>query len=509
VRQERPANWLGTLSNMIRFVGLALAAVVLLAQPLEIDGGRLRAHVRFLSSDLLEGRAVGTRGGQLTTQYLVSAFEAAGAKVELQQVPLAGVLVESTSKLSIGGASLSWRKDFVSSTQTQEPVVKFEAPVVFVGHGINAPEYGWDDYSGLDVKGKVVLLFTGEPPSDDASFFAGKALTYYGRWTYKFEEAARQGAIGALILHTDVTASYGWNVVENSWAREDIQLERDAAVAALRLAAWITSDAAKRAGLDVDAMLRSADARGFVGAALGKTVTVDLKATVRRIESQNVVARVGGSDPTVGDEHVLYSAHWDHLGTGSQAGDRIFNGAVDNATGCAMLIEMARAWMSIDPKPRRGALFVAVTGEESGLRGSDYYSRHPVVPLTSLILNLNVDGIVPGGKPGGILALGEDKAKKAWPLVEEAARRFGLPLLPDPKPEAGGMFRSDHFSFLKAGVSSYSLIPVDVPGEWAREYNGKHYHQPSDEYSASWDMTSNEVVAKMALSIGLNAASRR
>lgn len=492
---------------MMRLLALILTALALSGQPLEITGARLRAHVRFLSSDLLEGRAVGTRGGQLAVDYLASAFEAAGAKVELQRVPLAGVLVEGSSKLMLGGKELTWRRDFVASTQTQEPAVKLTAPVVFVGHGIRAPEYQWDDYAGVDVKGKVVLLFTGEPPSTDANFFAGTALTYYGRWTYKFEEAARQGAVGALILHTEATASYGWSVVENSWAREDIQLERDPAVGALRVAAWITSESARRSGLDVDALLAQADRRGFAPMPLAQSFGADLKATVRKIESHNVVARVAGRE-SANDEHVIYSAHWDHLGRGTQSGDAIFNGAVDNATGCAMLIEMARAWAALEPKPRRGAVFLAVTGEESGLRGSDYYTRHPVSPLSGAVLNLNVDGIVPGGLPAGMLALGEDRKYKAWPLLEEAARRFGMPWRPDPRPEAGSMFRSDHFSFLKAGVSSYSLIPVEVPGDFARQYNSKHYHQPSDEYSADWDMTSNEIVARMALAIGINAASR-
>lgn len=495
---------------MIRLFLAILCAALLSAQPIQITGERLRSHIRFLASDLLEGRAVGTRGGQLTTEYLASAFESAGARVTLQRVPLAGILVNGdASTLTLGGQPLAWRKDFVSSTHTQEPQIRLNAPVVFVGHGIRAPEFGWDDYAGVDVKGKVVLLFTGEPPSDDPAFFAGKALTYYGRWTYKFEEAARQGAVGALILHTDSTASYGWNVVENSWAREDIQLERDPALPALRLAAWISSPAARRAGINVDELLARADQKGFTATPLEQAFTANLISTIRPITSHNVIGRIDGADPAAGNEHVIYSAHWDHLGVGAVGGpDRIFNGAVDNATGCAMLIEMARSWASLEPRPRRTVLFIAVTGEESGLRGSDYYSRHPLLPLDQAIVDINVDGISPGGKPAGLIALGEDKNKKAWPFIEEAARRFELPLRPDPRPEAGSMFRSDHFSFLKAGVSAYSLFPVDVPGDFARDYGAKHYHQPSDEYSPSWDMTSNEITARLAFTVGLSAASR-
>lgn len=498
---------------MRRLFSLFFVSLAVSGQPLAIEGERLRAHIRFLANDLLEGRAVGTRGGQLATQYLASAFEAAGAQAAgddgtfFQRVPLTGVLVDPASSLSIGGKSLAWRTNFVGTTQTQEESVRFSAALVFVGHGIKAPEFGWDDYAGADVKGKIVVLFTGEPPSGDPAFFDGKALTYYGRWTYKFEEAARQGAAGAIILHTDETASYGWSVVENSWAREDIQLERAAADVNLRFAAWISTAAARLAGLKVEEMLALADQKGFVATPLPQMASVALRAKVRKIESQNVAAHIAGSEPKAEAEHIIYSAHWDHLGTGSQGEDRIFNGAVDNATGCAMLVEFARAWAALSPRPRRSVVFLAVTGEESGLRGSEYYVRHPLFPLAAAKLNINMDGILPGGQPGGLLALGEDKTK-AWPLLEEAARRFGLPLRADPRPEAGSAFRSDHFSFVKAGVSAFSLIPVDVPGDFARSYNGKHYHQPSDEYTLDWELTSLESMANLALVFGVNMASR-
>ncbi len=498
---------------MRRLIWLFIVTFAAFGQPLVIEGDRLRAHIRFLANDLLEGRAVGTRGGQLATQYLASALEAAGAQPAgeggtfFQRVPLSGVQVDPASILTIGGKPLAWRTHFVASTHTQEETLRFSAPLVFVGHGIKAPEFGWDDYAGADVKGKIVVLFTGEPPSENPAFFAGKALTYYGRWTYKFEEAARQGAAGAIIVHTDATASYGWSVVENSWAREDIQLERVPSDLNLRIAAWISTAAARLAGFDVEELLTRADQKGFVAQPLPQIVGVAIKAKLRKIESQNVVARIEGSDPGAKEEHVVYSAHWDHLGVGTQGEDRIFNGAVDNATGCAMLIEFARAWASISPRPRRSVLFLAVTAEESGLRGSEYYVRHPLFPLSAAKLNLNVDGILPGGKPAGLIALGEDKTM-VRPLLEEVARRFVLPLLPDPHPEAGLAFRSDHFSFVKAGVSAFSLIPVDVPGEFARNYNTKHYHQPSDEYSSDWELTSLEAIANLALVLGVSVASQ-
>lgn len=494
-------------------VFLALAAFSAFAQPAVIDADRLRAHIRFLSSDLLEGRSVGTRADQLTTEYLASAFAAAGAKPAgpngswFQPVPLTGVLTLPATTITLNQAQLALGRDFVLSSHTQEKTFNLSAPLVFVGHGIRAPEFQWDDYAGLDVRGKIVILFTGEPPSDDPKFFAGPALTYYGRWTYKFEEAARQGAAGAIILHTDATASYPFQTVLNSFGRESIQLTRAPQSPALRLAGWISSPAATQAGLNVDAMLERARRRGFTPEPLSLPFSANFAAEVRSITSRNVAAIIPGSDPVLRDQHVLYSAHWDHLGLAPTGTDRIYNGAVDNATGCAILIELARAFAQINPRPRRSIVLLAVTAEESGLLGSHYYAQNPLFPISALQLNINVDGILPGGKPGGILALGEDK-KDAWPLVTDAARRHGLTLKPDPRPEAGLMFRSDHFSFLRAGASAYSLNPVDVPGPFASEYNQKHYHQPSDEYSPEWDMTSLEIYSRFVLTLGLNAASR-
>ncbi len=491
---------------------MLFATLAAWGQPIPVESNRLRAHIRFLASDLLEGRSVGVRGGQLATQYIASALEAAGAKPAgdhqsfFQNVPLTGILVDSGAKLRVGTKQIHWRTHFVGTTQTQEAHLDFNAPLVFVGHGIHAPEFQWNDYEGVDVKGKIVVLFTGEPPSNDPAFFGGKALTYYGRWTYKFEEAARQGAAGAIIIHTPETASYAWSVVENSWGREDIQLRREAGQPALRLAAWMQAGAAQELGFDVPALLARADTKGFRAEPFGQTMAVSLRATIRQIESQNVVARVEGSDPDVAAETILYSSHWDHLGEAAAGADRIFNGAVDNATGCAALIEIARSWASLSPRPRRSALFVFVTAEESGLRGSEYYVRHPLVPLSATRLNINIDAIVPGGKPEGLMVHGKG-TPQLWSLVEGASKRYGVPLREDPRPESGSEFRSDHFSFVRAGVAAYSLVPVGVPGAFSMNYGAKHYHQPSDEYSPDWDMTSNQILANLALLLGVNAAS--
>lgn len=494
---------------------LILCVFAVQAQTPGIDGSRLRAHVRFLASDLLEGRAVGTRGGQVATQYLASALEAAGAKGAgeggsfFQEVPLTGVKVDAGSSLKIGRTTLKWREQFVATTQTQEPRLDFSAPLVFAGHGIRAPEYGWDDYARADVRGKIVVLFTGEPPSEDPKFFQGAALTYYGRWSYKFEEATRQGAAGVIIIHTPETASYAWSVVENSWGREDIQLRLGLGQTALRIAGWITSEAAQAAGWNVEEMLAKANGVGFEAVPLEAVATVRMRSALRPILSQNVVARIEGTDPKVKQEHIVFSAHWDHLGgsDGVLGRDEIFNGAVDNATGCALLVELARAWAALSPRPRRSVLFLAVTAEESGLLGSEYYVRHPLVPLTATRLGINLDAIVPGGRPGGVIVHGERTAE-SWPLVEEAANRMRLAIRDDPKPEAGSQFRSDHFSFNKAHVAAYSLVPFRVPGAFSESYGANRYHQVSDEYSSDWDMTSNETMGNLALLLGVNAASR-
>ncbi len=483
------------------------------AQTVGVDAARLRAHLRFLANDLLEGRAVGTRGGLLAAHYLAAAFEAAGARAAgedgtyFQQVPLTGVRVEPGATLTIGNKTLAWREQFVGTTNTQEPELDFTAGLVFVGHGIRAPEYGWDDYAKADVRGRIAVLFTGEPPSEDPAFFKGAELTYYGRWTYKYEEAARQGAAGVLILHTPGTASYEWSVVENSWGREAVQLRRVPGEPALRLAGWISSAGAQAAGWNVEEMLANADRKGFVSIPMEAAATVKMRATIRQIRSQNVAASVEGSDPVLRRGYIVFSAHWDHLGATGEGRDAIYNGAVDNATGCAMLVEAARAWAAMSPRPKRSVLFLSPTAEENGLLGSEFYVRSPLVPLTATKMVINLDSIVPGGRPTGMMVYGE-RQPASWPLVEEAAKRMGLAIRPDPKPEAGGQFRSHHYSFGKAGVAAYSLLPVGVPGAFADNYRARHYHQVSDEYSPDWDMTSNETIGNLALLLGVNAASR-
>ena len=487
-----------------------------------ISGERIKAHVRFLASDLLEGRGVGTRGDTLTTDYLAAAFAAAGAKpagdtVEgrrtfFQRVPLVGVTTASDASL----AGLKYLDEFVGSSQRQKPLEEFEAETVFLGHGIVAPEFGWNDYAGADVKGKIVVVFTNEPPSNDAAFFGGKALTYYGRWTYKFQEATRRGARGAIIIHTDSTAGYSWEVVRNSWGKEDPQVPVKANEAALEFAGWVTAAAAEKLfGRDPAELLKLADQRGFRSMPLNKRLKLRVPAAIRTIESRNVVAMVEGSDPQLKNEAVIYSAHWDHLGVDSSIqGDQIYNGAIDNGTGLGMIVEIARAFAELPQKPRRSLLFLAVTAEESGLRGSEYYAKNPIVPLAKTQLNLNFDAVPPYGLTKDIVAIGAERTT-AWPLLQEAAQRFGFKIAPDPRPDQGSYYRSDHFSFARGGVPAFSInLGMEYYGpnaaqalERRRAYAATQYHKPADEFRDDWDWAIVEKVSSLGFVLGTNAAN--
>jgi Zn-dependent M28 family amino/carboxypeptidase len=510
------------LSSLAAILCIPVASRPAPAQTSAITGERIRPHVQFLASDLLEGRGVGVRGGTLTEEYLAAAFAATGAKpagdvvdgkrTYFQKVPLVGV---TTVAAESEFAGLNYATDWVGSTQRQQSVEQIQAETVFAGHGISAPEFKWDDYARTDVRGKIVVLFTNEPPSTDARFFGGKSLTYYGRWVYKFEEAARRGAVACLIIHTDASAGYGWEVVRNSWGKEDPQVPARAGENALAFAGWLTASAAEKLfGRSVPELLQRADTRGFSPFALGKTLTLKIAAKIRPIETRNVVAMVEGSDPALKDQAVIYSAHWDHLGIDpALAGDQIYNGAVDNAVGCGMIIELARAWSALPQKPRRSAIFLAVTAEESGMRGSQYYAQSPAVPLRDTQLNLNFDAVPPYGRPKDLVAIGAERTT-AWPLLQEAAQRFGFAISPDPRPEQGSYYRSDHFMFAKGGVPAFSLgLGMRYEGAGAeqsmaaRQAYTKRYHQPGDEYSSDWDWAGVEAVAQLGFVLGVNAAN--
>jgi Zn-dependent M28 family amino/carboxypeptidase len=499
------------------------------AQLQEVNGAKIKAHVKFLASDLLEGRGVGTRGGELATEYLASQFAVAGAKpagengTYFQRVPLVGVTTDPESTLSAvsGGKTIGFRfnTEFVGASHRQKASERIDAELVFVGHGIVAPEYQWNDFKDVDVRGKVIVLFTNEPQPENPEVFKGKALTYYGRWTYKYEQALRMGALGALIVHTTPTAGYGWDVVRNSWSKEDPQVRLEPGKPALAFAGWVTQEAGDKlfgmAGKSVEQMLKAADSRDFRPVPLGIRLQVNLRLKTRPIESKNVVAVVPGSDPRLKDEYVIFTAHWDHLGIALAVnGDTIYNGAIDNATGCGILLETARAWASLEQKPRRSALFLSVTAEEAGLRGSEYYGQHPLVPLGKSAVDINYDAIYPWGRTRDIVTLGAERTT-IWPIVQEAAQRYQYEILTDPRPEQGSYYRSDHFMLARVGVPAFSvkagsLIYGKSPeysDEMFRTYNTLHYHQPSDEFQESWDFSGVEQVARFGMLIGLNVAN--
>ncbi len=509
---------------------LVLTATLALAQLPNMSGDRIRAHVKYLASDKLEGRGVGTEGEKLATEYIASQFAMIGAKPAgdrgtfFQRVPMVGSTTQPNATLAaVGGnqtVAFRWLDDFVGVNELQQPADQFEADAIFVGHGIVAPEFHWDDFKGTDVKGKVLVLFTNEPPSEDPKFFGGRSLTYYGRWSYKYEEAARHGAKAVLIIHTTPTAGYGYDVVRSSWGKEDPQLKLQPGQPALAFAGWVTQDAGAEllalAGKKVDDLLKAANSPDFHPIPLGIRIRANIPTKIRQIESRNVLAMIPGSDANLKSQAVMFTAHWDHLGIGPAVnGDSIYNGAVDNATGCGMLIEMARAWAAQNPKPKRSALFAAVTAEEAGLRGTEYYAEHPVIPLGKTALDLNFDAFYPFGRTNDVEVVGAERTS-VWPTVEDVARQMNLKIRPDAQPEQGHYYRSDHFSLAHAGVPAFSIdLGTDYPDKPAgygqkifEEYNDKHYHQPSDEYHDDWDIDGMVEAARFGFLIGTNVANQ-
>ena len=522
------------MNKQLKHISVFTLAAVFAGAANDVSGERMREHVKYLSSDKLEGRGVGTRGEKLATEYIAEQFRAAGAKpagdngTYFQRVPMIGAATEPSASLSAAlstgprnhPVSFRWLDDFVGVTELQQTAVQFDAEAIFVGHGIVAPEFQWDDFKGVDVKDRVLVLFTNEPPSNDPKFFGGPALTYYGRWTYKYEEAARHGAKAVFIIHTTPTAGYGFEVVRSSWSGEDPQLKLPAGKSALAFAGWFTKDAAEKvlamSGHNVDELLEKANSRDFHPIPLGIHIRGNMPTKIRQIESRNVVAKVEGSDDKLRSEAVVFTAHWDHLGIGPAVnGDSIYNGAVDNATGCAMLIEMARTWAALPQKPKRSAIFVAVTAEEAGLRGSEYYAAHPAIPLGKTALDINFDAFPPFGPTKDLEVTGADRTT-VWPIVRDTAQEMHITLAPEAHPEQGEYYRSDHFSLAHAGVPSFSIEQgTDYPGKPAdygkklfEDYNDKRYHQPSDEYQDDWNFGGMEQVAHFAMQIATAVANQ-
>lgn len=511
------------------FIAAAVLANTLAAQDLHPSGGAIRAHVKYLASDELEGRGVGTNGEKLATNYIASQLQLNGLKpagdhgTYFQRVPLVGITTDHsatiTARTSSGPKSFHFVKDFVGAAWSQTPHNDFDAEAVFVGHGISAPEFGWDDYKGEDLAGKVLIYFTNEPPSNDPKFFGGPALTYYGRWTYKFEEASRRGAVAALIIHTSPTAGYGWGVVSGSWSQEHPQLRLKPGQKSLNFAGWLSESTGSQVmgvtGKTLDQLLAMANDKSFRPIHLGIHVQGHIPSTMREIESRNVLGRIEGSDPQLKSQIVLFTAHWDHLGVAIPvAGDKIYNGAVDNATGCAVVLELARIWSALPQKPKRSALFLFVTAEESGLLGSEYYGENPAVPPGQTAVDINFDALYPFGETRDISVTGAERTT-SWPLIQRDAKRLNLEITPDPEPGQGHYYRSDHFSLARVGIPAFSISPgtsyIGKPAGFGNtvfeEYNSKHYHQPSDEYHEDWDVSGMEQMANFGLTLGLDFAS--
>src|SRR5205807_4984883 len=403
--------------------------------------------------------------------------------------------------------------DFVAWAERPEPQITADGEVVFVGYGVRAREWRWDDYKDGDVRGKVLLMLVNDPGLQDSTVFNGRVLTYYGRWTYKLEEAARRGALGALLIHTTESATYPWEVVRGSWSVEQFKLDRPAAQS-LAFAGWVTADAAHaalaRAGLSLDSLTRTAARRDFRPVATGLHVAVNIVSGVRRVSSENVVAKLPGSDPTLAKQVVLFTAHWDHKGIGPVIhGDSIYNGAEDNASGVAALLAAAQALTQVAPRPRRTLLFVATTAEESGLLGSEAYVQAPLVPLerTAAVLNLDVTNV--RGATRDIDALGIERSTLG-DAFRAAARAESL-VVDHPADVRGSFYRSDHFPFARAGVPALSfksgLDFVDRPEGWGKEqedeYNGHRYHQPSDEYAPGFRYDGTAQQVRVALRVAL------
>ncbi|HEX6750278.1 MAG TPA: M28 family peptidase [Longimicrobium sp.] len=516
----------------LALAALALAAGAARAQapgaitPNEIDG-----HLRFLSSDLLEGRAPATRGGRLAAEYIASQLRAFGVQpagdngTYFQRVPIDIVGADaSTIRIAASGkatGTLRYPDDVVVWGGSAAEQSSANAEVVFVGYGAAAPEFRWDDFKNVDVRGKILMVLVNDPPAPagEPNLFGGRAMTYYGRWTYKFEEAERRGAAGMLIVHTTEQAGYPWHTVVGSWAKEQRMLPRDPKLPApLAFRGWITDSAAtsllRQAGLDLAVLRRQAATRGFRPVPTGITLNVGFRNSVQHLESENVVGVVRGGDAQLRDQYVALSAHWDHLGIGpAVSGDSIYNGAADNASGVADLLAAARA-AAERPAPKRSLLFVFVTAEESGLLGSESFAQRPTVPAASIVANLNVDGGNLLGTTRDFRVLGEYKSTLG-PSFARLVAGHGWKLSPDEHPERGYFYRSDHFSFAKAGVPAVSIgAGSDFEGKpagWGvqqeEDYTAHRYHQPSDEYRPDFDLRGAVQLSTLVLDFATEIAN--
>jgi len=488
----------------------------------QINSARILENIKVLSSDEYEGRAPASKGETLATGFIEEQFKKVGLKpgnpdgTYFQSVPMVGIKVDPSAQLVFTNSAsgkreaLKFADDFVAWSKRLQPGIRIDADMVFVGYGVVAPEYRWDDFKGVDVKGKIIVVLINDPPVPDPNdpskldekTFKGKAMTYYGRWTYKFEEAAAKGALGCLIVHQTGPAGYPWGVVRSSNTGEQFSLvAADHGMSRCAVEGWITYEKAKAlfalAGKDFGALEKSAVDRDFRPADLQVKASLELRNTIRTINSKNVVGKVAGSDPSLRDEYVIYTAHWDHLGIGPEVnGDKIYHGAVDNASGVAGMVELADAFAHVQPPPRRSILFLSVTAEEKGLLGSQYYSEYPLYPLSKTLAEINMDGMNVLGRTKDIEVIGLGQSTLD-DVVKAVAAEQGRVVKPDAEPEKGFYFRSDHFNFAKQGVPA--LDPdsgVDYIGKqdgWGLQmrdkYTSEDYHKPSDKIKPYWDLS--------------------
>lgn len=516
----------------------AAAAPMALSSLPGIEAQPILEHIKVLASDEYEGRAPGTKGEGLSVKYIEAQFKSLGLKpgnpdgTYSQKVPLVGITAKEAAPLTVTkGAqkqTFKWADEVVAwSKHVADSASLDQSELVFAGYGVEAPEFNWNDFKDVDVKGKTIVVLVNDPavpdPSDpsklDPKIFGGNAMTYYGRWTYKFEEGARKGAAGILVVHEEGPAGYPFSVVQGNLREKFDLVPPDKNMGRANIEGWITLAAAKKmfamGGQDFDALKKQALTREFKPVALGLKASLGIRNSLRTIDSQNVVARLEGSDARLKDEYVVYSAHWDHLGVGAPVkGDRIYNGALDNASGVGAGLEIARAFTKVQPQPKRSILFLMVTAEEQGLLGSQYYSLNPLYPLAKTLANINIDGVNPWGRTKDLTVIGMG-ASNLDDYVRAAASEQGRTLRPDSEPEKGLYYRSDHFNFAKQGVPAldpdagieYVGKSTDFAKKKREEYNKTDYHSPSDQIKPDWDFAGAVEDAQLFFAVGYRVAN--
>lgn len=490
-----------------------------------LDSATLMSHIRVLADDSLLGRQPGTLGEEKTVAYLTDRFKAMGLApgnpddTYIQQVPLVGITVTNAPTLTFSKEgqqrSLRWRDDYVAWTKHVVPQVTLSnSEMVFVGYGTEAPEFTWDDFKGVDVKGKTIVMLVNDPPLADTSQFGGPRMTYYGRWTYKYDQGMKHGAAAVLLVHETQPAGYPFTVVQGRASEQFDLVTPDRNMSRSSIEGWITSEQADAlftmAGQNFAQLKAAAATREFTPVALGVTASVTLDNNLRTVDSRNVVAKIEGSDPVLKDEYVIYTAHWDHFGIGEKVnGDSIYNGAFDNASGVAGLLNLAQAFQSLAVKPKRSMLFLSVTAEEQGLLGSQYYAVAPLYPLAKTVANLNMDELNQWGTTSDLIVVGLGSSELD-DYARDAAAEQKRTLKGDAEPEKGFYYRSDHFNFAKLGVPSFYPNPgVDYVGKPAgfglekrEEYTANDYHKPSDDIKPGWDMSGAVQDLQLLFSMG-------